>query len=59
MKKLLSLIVSAFISIAGYSQTATNADGSLKLRGNVAIISTYHAFTFKNGVFEQQESPCA
>jgi hypothetical protein len=54
MKKLLSLIVSAFIAIAGYSQTATNADGSLKLRGNVAIISTYHAFTFKNGVFEQQ-----
>ena len=54
MKKLVSFIVTACITIAGFSQTSTNADGSLKLRGNVAIISTYHAFTFKNGIFEQQ-----
>lgn len=54
MKKLISFIVTACITLAGFSQTSTNADGSLKLRGNVAIISTYHAFTFKNGVFEQQ-----
>ena len=54
MRKLLSFILSVCFSISGFSQTATNADGSLKLRGNVAIVSTYHAFTFKDGVFEQQ-----
>ena len=54
MKKLVSFFVTACITLAGFSQTSANADGSLKLRGNVAIISTYHAFTFKNGVFKQQ-----
>lgn len=54
MKKVLFIILSTYFSIAGLSQTATNADGSLKMRGNVAIVSTYHAFTFKDGVFEQQ-----
>ncbi len=54
MKKFLMCIVAACVSIASFTQTATNADGSLKLRGNVAIITTYHAFTFKNGAFEQQ-----
>ena len=54
MKKLLFFILSVCFSTSGFSQTATNADGSLKLRGNVAIVSTYHAFTFKDGVFEQQ-----
>lgn len=54
MKKVLFIILSTYFSIAGLSQTATNADGSLKVRGNVAIVSTYHAFTFKDGVFEQQ-----
>jgi len=54
MKKLLSIILSVCFSTSGFSQTATNADGSLKLRGNVAIVSTYHAFTFRDGVFEQQ-----
>lgn len=54
MKKLLSFILLVCFSLSGFSQTATNADGSLKLRGNVAIVSTYHAFTFKDGVFEQQ-----
>lgn len=54
MKKLVSFIAAVFVSMSVYCQTATNADGTLKLRGNVAIISTSHAFTFKNGVFKQQ-----
>ena len=54
MKKLFFFIFAALISVAAKPQTATNADGSLKMRGNVAIIATYHAFTFKNGVFQEQ-----
>lgn len=54
MKKQFFFIIAALISVAVKSQTATNSDGSLKYRGNVAIVTTYHAFTFKNGVFKQQ-----
>lgn len=54
MKKLILAIAIGIVSIASYAQTVTNADGTLALRGNVAVLSTYNAFTFKNGVFEKQ-----
>ncbi len=54
MKKLFFFIFAALFSVAAKSQTASNADGSLKMRGNVAIIATYHSFTYKNGVFQEQ-----
>ena len=56
MKKLILAIAIGLVSIASFSQTATNADGTLALRGNVSIFSTYSAFTFKDGVFKKQIS---
>lgn len=37
-----------------FSQTATNADGTLKFRGNVAIIVEGRSLTFQNGTFVKQ-----
>lgn len=54
MKRIVFFILTAFISVAAKPQTATNADGTLKMRGNVAIMTTYNDYTFKNGVFEKQ-----
>ena len=54
MKRIVFFILTAFISVAAKPQTATNADGTLKMRGNVAIMATYNDYTFKNGVFDKQ-----
>ena len=56
MKKLILAIAIGLVSIVSFSQTATNADGTLALRGNVSVFSTYSAFTFQDGVFKQQIS---
>ncbi|MDE6089873.1 MAG: hypothetical protein K2G41_04145 [Duncaniella sp.] len=54
MKKFLFFVCMMTISLTLLSQTAVNADGSIKYRGNVAIIVTSHNFTFKDGVFEKK-----
>ena len=40
--------------MSAFSQTAVNADGSLKFRGNVAIFVEGNSFTFKNGRYVKQ-----
>lgn len=54
MKKFLVFLICALCTMSTFAQTTTNADGSIKYRGNVAIMVTSHFFTFKNGTFEQQ-----
>lgn len=54
MKKLIFLIFFCFISVNLFSQTVTNADGSLKFRGNVAILVEGRSFTFKNEQYVRQ-----
>ena len=53
MKKFLVFLICALCTMSTFAQTTTNADGSIKYRGNVAIMVTSHFFTFKNGTFEQ------
>lgn len=54
MRKLLFTLCLALMSVLSFAQTMTNADGSLKFRGNVAIMVTSHYFTFENGVFKKK-----
>lgn len=54
MKKILFTLCMALISTLSFAQTATNANGTLKFRGNVAIMVTSHYFTFENGVFQNK-----
>lgn len=53
MKKVFFFFCMLIICIASHAQTATNADGTLKLRGNVAIMVTSHTFTKDKGQFKQ------
>ncbi len=51
MKSLISLLILFVCVSIGHAQTVTDADGSLKLRGNVAIISDGNFYTFQNGQY--------
>lgn len=54
MKKLSVLLWFMFFATNIFSQTVTNADGTLKFRGNVAILVEGRSFTFQNGKFVKQ-----
>ena len=49
MKKLSLLLWFMIVAVSMFSQTATNADGTLKFRGNVAILVEANSFTLRNG----------
>lgn len=53
MKRFIFFMCMVFTAIASSAQTAVNADGTIKYRGNVAIIVTSHYFTFENGTFKK------
>lgn len=53
MKRSILLLCLAVMTIFSYAQTATNADGTIKFRGNVAIMVTSHSFTKDKGEFKQ------
>lgn len=53
MKRSVLLLCLVVMTIFSYAQTATNADGTIKFRGNVAIMVTSHSFTKDKGVFKQ------
>ncbi|MCH5308868.1 MAG: hypothetical protein J1E58_03325 [Prevotella sp.] len=54
MKKNLLLIYAMLLCVASFAQTATNADGSLRFRGNVAIFVTHKTYVFEKGSFKRQ-----
>ena len=54
MKKLSILLWFMLLFMGVFSQTAANADGTIKFRGNVAIIVEGRSFTFQNGEFVKQ-----
>lgn len=56
MKKVLFALGMVLLNSLSFAQTSTNADGSRKFRGNVAIMVTSHYFTFENGVFQEKVS---
>jgi len=49
MKKINLLFVFISIALLSFSQTAVNKDGSIKFRGNVAILVKSRYYTFQNG----------
>lgn len=50
MKKIfLMIVLSVSMAMQLFAQTATNADGSIKFRGNVAVIANCEMFDFING----------
>lgn len=49
MKQLLVIISAIFITLGIHAQTSVNKDGSIKFRGNVAIIVDSKSYTFQNG----------
>lgn len=53
MKKILFILCAMMTSLMSFAQTAINADGTIKYRGNVAIMVTSHSFTFENGQFKK------
>lgn len=53
MKKSFLLLGFILVVLNLFAQTATNADGSLKFRGNVAILVNGNSFTFENGEFKK------
>lgn len=53
MKKILFFLCAIMTSLMSFAQTAINADGTIKYRGNVAIMVTSHSFTFENGQFKK------
>ena len=54
MKKLLFAAALLLGAMSVNAQTAVNADGTLKYRGNVAILVEGRSFTFQNGQFVKQ-----
>ncbi len=53
MKKILSIICAMMVCVISFAQNATNADGTIKHRANVAIMVTSNSFTFENGAFKK------
>lgn len=53
MKKVIIFLCVVLMSLSSFSQTSVNADGTIKNRGNVAIMVTSHTFSFKDGVFKK------
>lgn len=53
MKRIIFFLCMVFATIVVSAQTVVNADGTIKYRGNVAIMVTSHYFTFENGVFKK------
>ncbi|MBQ2176572.1 MAG: hypothetical protein II453_16430 [Alphaproteobacteria bacterium] len=51
MKRVVFSLTLMLIIGSIFAQNAVNADGSLKLKGNVAILVNSSHFTFQNGVF--------
>ena len=49
MKKIIFILCALFYVFGVHAQTAVNQDGSIKFRGNVAIIVDSKSYTFKNG----------
>lgn len=56
MKKSLLLLLLMLCALNLFAQTATNADGTIRFRGNVAILVNGNSFTFENGVFRKSVS---
>ncbi len=54
MKKLCFLLCFVCLMANAVAQTAVNADGTLKFRGNVAILVEGSSFTFQDGKFVKQ-----
>lgn len=54
MKRLVIFLLTLTFVFTTFSQTAINADGSLKYKGNVAILVKGRNFTFRNGIFTPQ-----
>ena len=54
MKKSAILLCLMLLTANLFSQTAVNADGTLKFRGNVAILVEGNSFTFQDGKFQKQ-----
>lgn len=54
MKKVTLFLLCMLLSTALFSQNSVNADGTLKFRGNVAIIVEGRSFTFQDGRYIQQ-----
>ena len=54
MKKTVLLFWFMLFAVSVFSQTATNADGTLRFRGNVAILVESQSFTFQNGQYVKQ-----
>ena len=54
MKKLGFLLCFVCLMVNAAAQTAVNADGTLKFRGNVAILVEGSSFTFQDGKFVKQ-----
>lgn len=54
MKRLFTLLMLSVLALSTFSQKAVNADGTLKFRGNVAIMVEGCSFTFKGEKFVRQ-----
>lgn len=54
MKNFVFLMCAMIMCTFSFAQNATNADGTIKSRGNVAIMVTSHSFTFQDGIFKKQ-----
>lgn len=53
MKHLIFLLFAIMTMATVSAQSSVNADGSIKHRGNIAILAEGRSFTFNNGRFEQ------
>ena len=49
MKKNVLTFALLFVTLCSFAQTAVNKDGTLKFKGNVAIIVNSRYYTFQNG----------
>ena len=50
MKQIIFFISTLFVVLGLHAQTAVNEDGSIKFRGNVAIVVDSKCYTFSDGV---------
>lgn len=54
MKKFLFFLVLTIFSLPSIAQSTSNADGTIKHRGNVAIIATYNVYSFNHGIYKKE-----